>query len=614
MSSGGRIISLVSGGLDSLALMYALAYEHRDLAFQPLYFRHRMSGAYWQREEGSNKAVWGAYHERFPNVLEPTYYDGAEIKVSRGRNNYRNQIFLDTVVRLFGRDEVVGVSIGVVPSVPGEWWVHPWGHPEPEDGSPSYLQEYLGRSKPEWKLYTFADFSSDGLRMNDRRNRVALGVGVLGEDWLWMTSSCFAPWAGSYPHVLTPRGRSKRMDRVAVGEKLLAVDDDGNLGETEVKSILKRQAQETLLIHIEGRTFNVTPEHPFYVCNRGWKRACELAPGDELFYVSGRDKMSWRLRRYNPMSDPKSRQKHLESESHRQSRKGSLHPCEICGLLTRNRRFCSHACSNSRPRPYVSGNREPRNYGTWGAAGTEGYRSELEYHVDCILQEYGLPTVYTGNGALWLDHKNPDFEVLGQKKVIEVYMPNDPRRKRDPNYAQRRGEEYKVLGYKVLFLPVSDRTKLNKEEIASKVRAFTSNGKKVLSISRLFQSQEVLNFECEPFNNFITDGILVHNCQKWFTGTRPGIYSYLGEGIQATGGCGDCYSDVERSMAIRSVLGYDKTPYRRNPMNSKWWLQYAVAWRNFDLFLGGLPYSRDGTVRRELRSWLGRRLECLSQG
>jgi len=284
-----KVIALVSGGVDSPALMYALAKKYPETTFDQLYFCSRNSGAYWQREHGSNVKVYNLVKDKFPNVLPPQQYNSPEIRVSRGRTEYRNQIFLDAVVRLYDGDkDVEGIMLGVVPAgASGDWWIHGWfAQMGAGDHSPDFLQDYLHKQKPGWKLWTFKDFANGTFPMNDRRSRVRLGVDALGEDWLWETVSC----------------------------------------------------------------------------------------------------------------------------------------------------------------------------------------------------------------------------------------------------------------------------------------------------------------------------------QRWFLGTKPGIYSYLGEGIQATGGCGECFSCVERSMAIYGVLGYDKTPYRHDPLKSRWYLQYAVGWKDIDFFIRGLPCAKDGMPKREVLAWLQRRL------
>lgn len=181
-----RIISLTSGGVDSVILTWVLAYIFPEREFQPLYLRSKLSGAYWEREEGSNEKVWLRFHESFPNVLKPIFYEGPEIKVSRSRTSHRNRIYIDAVVRQFGNDpDIIGMSMGITPGWSPDG-VHSWTLDE-EDHSPSLLAAYLKERKPEWTLFSFADFADYDL---GKGGRIKLALPLLGEDWLWDTTAC----------------------------------------------------------------------------------------------------------------------------------------------------------------------------------------------------------------------------------------------------------------------------------------------------------------------------------------------------------------------------------------------------------------------------------------
>ena len=54
----GKIIVLSSGGVDSVALGYALARDNPDTEILPIYMRTKLSPSYWIREEGSNERVF----------------------------------------------------------------------------------------------------------------------------------------------------------------------------------------------------------------------------------------------------------------------------------------------------------------------------------------------------------------------------------------------------------------------------------------------------------------------------------------------------------------------------------------------------------------------------
>ena len=71
---------------------------------------------------------------------------------------------------------------------------------------------------------------------------------------------------------------------VKIGDVILTYDDNMKLVETEVKNVLKRKAK-CLKIKIEGRTYLVTPEHPFFT-KRGLVQAKDLLIGDQVIGVN----------------------------------------------------------------------------------------------------------------------------------------------------------------------------------------------------------------------------------------------------------------------------------------------------------------------------------------
>lgn len=194
-----KVVALTSGGIDSIVLTWTLAKLYGDLDFLPLYYCSKNSGAYWEREFGANQKIREMFHDEVPNVLEPIKYNSPEIKVSRARTSYRNQIYLDAVLRMFGNDpSIAGVSMGVCPGQETGSWIHGWTLDE-EDHSPTFLEDYLKERKPEWKLWTFKNFEEYSSEIGKKSIRVKLGVESLGEEWLWKTNSCQLWFLGKKP-------------------------------------------------------------------------------------------------------------------------------------------------------------------------------------------------------------------------------------------------------------------------------------------------------------------------------------------------------------------------------------------------------------------------------
>lgn len=200
------VVALTSGGVDSIALTWILAKRNPHLTFLPLYFWSKPSGAYVQREHGINQQIHKLFAPQFPNVLEPQRYDGYEMRITRGRTEYRNQLYLDAVARLYGQDSsVVGVSLGVVPGQETGSWVHGWSLAVP-DHNPVLLTEHLRKQKPEWKLWTYKDFEGEIPDIGKKSARVILGVKELGVDWLWKTNSCQKWFLGKKPGIYSYLG------------------------------------------------------------------------------------------------------------------------------------------------------------------------------------------------------------------------------------------------------------------------------------------------------------------------------------------------------------------------------------------------------------------------
>ena len=86
----GKIIVLSSGGVDSVALGYALARDKPDTEILPIYMRTKLSPSYWIREEGSNHRIFdminGGDSPRYPNMHEPTGIQHPEVRIIASSN------------------------------------------------------------------------------------------------------------------------------------------------------------------------------------------------------------------------------------------------------------------------------------------------------------------------------------------------------------------------------------------------------------------------------------------------------------------------------------------------------------------------------------------------
>ena len=384
------------------------------------------------------------------------------------------------------------------------------------------------------------------------------------------------------PRIITGNGPNKKITQVEVGDKLLALDNSGKLVETEVKEVLSRTVSEHYGIKVEGKPWlYFTPEHPLRT-NRGWIETKNLEIGDEVFFITPNEKIRFHKRSYNPMFNPKCVRKMIAHTDYKKLGKklseirrklierGKLkHSFQI--LKERDPKNYENMCklfsermkrNNPMKNPGVArkvadkmkvlmkgrklseehraklalakvGDKNPMRRPEVAARNWMSHRrrpTSIEKRVMGIVERYGFPITYVGNGKMWVGSNedklhNPDFVVNGQKKVIEVY---------DPTYMHRgeawcagRTSHFSKYGYTCLMLGITP--KMSDEKISHALRNFISNGLKIQSVKRFFPKRypclgpkplRVYNFRCEPHNNFFVDYILVHNCDTKYTWGR----------------------------------------------------------------------------------------------
>lgn len=171
-------------------------------------------------------------------------------------------------------------------------------------------------------------------------------------------------------------------------------------------------------------------------------------------------------------------------------------------------------------------------------------KSKLERTVHNLIRRNELPVVYTGTrmdeyaiGNSKLGYKVPDFKVRGKRKLIEVYDPTfpfyaDDRKGRNNKQGCKRYEEKKAahfarFGFETLFIKSTELR--NRDKLANKIGQFAYNGAVVKSVKRCTPRDlisfnrkyeggnaktkvTVINFSCAPYNHFIVQGLHLHNC------------------------------------------------------------------------------------------------------
>ena len=98
-----------------------------------------------------------------------------------------------------------------------------------------------------------------------------------------VTSQCFI--AGTL--VLTKDGE-KPIEEIEVGDYVYSTDPEtGESGYKEVVQTFENETEELVHVYVNGDEIVSTPNHPFYVPQKGWTRAVNLKAGDILVLSNG---------------------------------------------------------------------------------------------------------------------------------------------------------------------------------------------------------------------------------------------------------------------------------------------------------------------------------------
>lgn len=84
--------------------------------------------------------------------------------------------------------------------------------------------------------------------------------------------------------IKTPNG-TKRMDQIRDGDAIISFDDSHSVQQlvsARVGHVVDREAEELIELEVDGRTIQLTPEHPVLTKNRGWVEAKDLTTDDEV--------------------------------------------------------------------------------------------------------------------------------------------------------------------------------------------------------------------------------------------------------------------------------------------------------------------------------------------
>lgn len=347
--------------------------------------------------------------------------------------------------------------------------------------------------------------------------------------------ACSFCFVGDTP-IAMAGGTFKKIKDVKVGDRVVTWDNgvwtEGTVSNTmvsETNTILKMEFDK-------GKKIFCTPEHPFYVKDKGWVEAKDINEKDIVLHYPD----SERMRMYNPMHRPEIAQKVSETQK---GKPGYLNGAwDEPTFREQHQKRMTENNPNSNPEVAIKGfiNR------------TDHKKTYIEEILEETVSD--LPIRFVGHGDLVVDNLVPDFVVEGQNKLIEVW--DDEQTEywgRDESYRELRRQRFAKEGYDVMFLPFTKKT--NREVLFQKCVEYVNNGHALISKTEITNDGNgkgsngkawirlsgakgkpttVYNFEVEGTHNYVANGLLVHNCDTFFDDGDWLTFDQIEERIETT--------------------------------------------------------------------------------
>ena len=138
---------------------------------------------------------------------------------------------------------------------------------------------------------------------------ISPGGTFIAGDFVLHNKGCFLPDSP----ILMADGREIMISAVKSGDLLWAFKSDGHLVSTTVRSVIKHEVEEYILMKTDRATLRVTQEHPFYVGRGKFKTVEALKKGDTVLAFDGKwlagqkiismEKVHQRVQVYNLQTD-----------------------------------------------------------------------------------------------------------------------------------------------------------------------------------------------------------------------------------------------------------------------------------------------------------------------
>lgn len=359
--------------------------------------------------------------------------------------------------------------------------------------------------------------------------------------------ACSFCFPSHYPITVKGKG-SIRLDEVAVGDKIITLDDNLKPTYTTVKAVNSRWVDKDDMVRVNydvdgvHKHLVVTKEHPFNVKGNGFIAAADLRSGMVIHHLPGTEQAAFRMADNNPMFNKTTARK-VSATTKANYATGNLVPYERDAVWRDNQSQRMSVKNPMHDNDVVKKVTESKVYD----------KSTLEKVVHRVLKATGFPVTYVGNKKGWLlgdretGYMRPDFHFVGTRKVLEVYDKTCPFYTDDRQtevgeraYKEKRKRHYAKFGYSVGFLTAQNLGLRNfykvmdtpMSVIQQKVGRFVTNGVRVVSVETLSMKSinapytkagtyndgqiKVTNFTCDGNNTFCMKGLHTHNCDTFF--------------------------------------------------------------------------------------------------
>ncbi len=322
--------------------------------------------------------------------------------------------------------------------------------------------------------------------------------------------------------IVTAEGRNKRIEELAVGDRLLAWDEKTReIAETRITKTASRVVDRLLRISMSsGVMIEVTDEHPIYT-ERGWIEAGHVSTNDRVLVMDTWDKKSFQMKMNNPMRRADAARRQSASLKHGYST-GKYVPFmstskgrKVIAEIARQRALNDNPMK--RPEvalaPTLRKARSVRMKELWAdpnrAEAFNATRPTGEKHSRWAggLSRYPWPLKF--NDSLKRRIRKRDNETCqecGAKTGLTVHH---------IDYDKNNCDDCNLIA---LCRRCNSRANSNRREWQAKYSAMLSarghcpSFQEVISIEELLGEFRVYNFECAPHDNYWAHRILVHNC------------------------------------------------------------------------------------------------------